>query len=117
MLKKVNFLPTKMLEEIYFKTAIPTTTYAMIVWGTCTNSKFQNFESQHIRAAKLIKSVPRTVDSNNTLDIACWNNLRYMYNKEVAAEMYKMIKEEGEHALKDHFTMSLCKKDRLQVKD
>ena len=39
-----------------------------------------------------------------------------MYNKKVAAEMYKIIKGEGEHALKDHFTMSSYKKDRLQVK-
>ena len=30
--------------------------------------------------------------------------------------MYKIIKGEGEHALKDHYIMSSYKKDRLQVK-
>ena len=61
-------------------------------------------------------NIPRTVDSSNVLDVACWNNLGYMYNKKVAAEMYKIIKGKGEHALTDHFTMSSYKKNRLQVK-
>ena len=39
-----------------------------------------------------------------------------MYNKKVGTEMYKIIKGKGEHALKDQFTMSLYKRNRLQVK-
>ena len=86
----------------------------MTVWGTCTSSKFHKVESRHIRETKLIKNIPRTVNPNNVLDMASWNNLGYMYNQKVAAEMYKIV--EGEHALKDHFTMSSYKKDRLQAK-
>ncbi len=85
----------------------------MTVWGTCTSSKFQKVETKHIREAKLIKNIARTVDSNNVLDVVGWNNLGYLYNKKVVAETYKIIKEEEEHALKDHFTMSSYKKDRL----
>ena len=115
ILKKSKFLPTKVLEEIYFKTVIPTTTYAMTVWGTCASSKLQKVENQHIRAARLIKNIPRTVDSNKVVEVACSKNLGYMYNKKVVTEMYKIIKGKGEHALKDKFTMSLYKRNRLQV--
>ena len=116
MLKKSKCLPTKVLEEIDFKTVIPTTIYAITVWGTCASSKLQKVENQHIRAARLIKNIPRTVDSNKVLEMACWKNLGYMYNRKVATEMYKIIKGKGELALKDQFTMPQYKRNRLQGK-
>ena len=39
-LKRLSFLPRKVLEEIYYKSVIACVVYAISVWGTCSKSTF-----------------------------------------------------------------------------
>ena len=74
MLRKASFLPAKTLEEeIYYKMVIPKVTYGILVWGTCTQNKFEKIENQHVRATRLIKNIPRTVGSNRVMDKVGWD--------------------------------------------
>jgi hypothetical protein len=36
-LRRMKKLPTKVLEEIYFKSIIPAVTYGIVVWGNCSS--------------------------------------------------------------------------------
>ena len=35
-LKRLRVLPRKVLEAIYFRSIVPSVTYGVLVWGTCT---------------------------------------------------------------------------------
>ena len=54
-LKNLKYLSQNFLEEIYFTTVIPTITYAIAPWGTCSESLFEELENIHVQAARVIK--------------------------------------------------------------
>ena len=66
-LRKARSLPTKTLEEIYYKIVIPKVIYGMLVWGTCSQNVFETIEKQHARAAKSIKNIPRKTEWKRVL--------------------------------------------------
>ena len=53
-LKRMEYLPKKVLDELYYKTVIPAVAYCIVVWGNCSTSLFQNMEEIHARSARLI---------------------------------------------------------------
>ena len=115
MLRKASFLPAKTLEEIYYKMVIPKVTYGMLVWGTCTQNKFEKIENQHVRAARLIKNIPRTVGSNRVLDKVGWDPIIHIYKRKVAIQMYKILEEEYEQRLGSGFRKSKIREGKLEV--
>lgn len=40
VLRKISYLKSHLLEEIYFKTVIPRVTYSIGVWGSCSVAMF-----------------------------------------------------------------------------
>ena len=56
-----------MLEEIYYNTMIPATTYCTSVWGSCPEATFKRVEKQHIRAAKVIYRLTKSIKDENVL--------------------------------------------------
>ena len=115
MLKKASFLPAKTLEEIYYKMVIPKVTYGMLVWGTCTQNKFEKIENLHVRAAMLIKNIPRTVESNRDLDKVGWDPIIHIYKRKVAIQMYKILEEGYEHRLGSAFRKSKTREGKIEV--
>ena len=59
MLKRIRHLPSKLLEDIYFKTIIPHVTFSISVWGSCSPTTFAEIDRLHLRAAKIIHSLPK----------------------------------------------------------
>ena len=59
MLKRIRNLPFKLLENIYFKTIIPHVTFSISVWGSCSLITFAEIDRLHLRAAKIIHSLPK----------------------------------------------------------
>ena len=51
MLKRIRHLPSKLLEDIYFKTIIPHVTLSISVWGSCSPTTFAEIDRLHLRAA------------------------------------------------------------------
>ena len=51
MLKRIRHLPSKLLEDIYFKTIIPHVTFSISVWGSCSPTTFAEIDRLHLRAA------------------------------------------------------------------
>jgi len=61
-----------MLEEIYYKTVIPATTYCISVWGSCPEPTFKRVETQHIRAAKVIYRLNKSIKDEDVLAAVNW---------------------------------------------
>ena len=76
-------LPKEVLETLYFRTIIPSVTYGIAVWGSCSASLFNDLERIHIRAARLIHKIPKNIVDGKVLDFVGWNTLRYMYKKRI----------------------------------
>jgi len=46
-LRRMLYLPKSVLVEIYFKTIIPTVTYALSIWGNCSQSLLKELDHIH----------------------------------------------------------------------
>ena len=103
VLKKLRFLKQKQLEEIYYKTIIPQDTYCISRWGNCSPAIFDNIEKQYIRAARIIKRIPKTVKDHEVLKLANWPNIAYIYKRRIASEMYKVVHSPASRRLQDLF--------------
>ena len=57
-LKRMKWLPSKVLEDIYYITIIAKTTYCISVWGNCFESTFDMLEDNNARSAGLIHNLP-----------------------------------------------------------
>ena len=82
-------LPSHVLEEIYYKGIVPSITYCIAVWGSCSPATFNALEQLHIKAAKLIYKLPSETPDDNVLQIAKWMPLSYMYKRRLASIMYQ----------------------------
>ena len=91
-LKSMKGLPTCVLEEIYYKGIVPSITYCIAVWGSCSLSLFNDLEHLHIKAAKLIHKLPSGTPDCDTLKRAKWKPLSYIYKRRLASIMYQMHK-------------------------
>ena len=87
-LKRISFLPQPVMEEIYFKTIIPSVAYGMLVWGTCLESKLSPLEKLHARAAKIVCKLGRETSSDQAILTTGWMKLSYIYKKRIATFMH-----------------------------
>ena len=83
-------LPTCVLEEIYYKGIVPSVTYCIAVWGSCSLSLFNDLEYLHIKAAKLIHKLPSGTPDCDALKRAKWKPLSYIYKWRLASIMYQV---------------------------
>ena len=89
-LKSMKGLPTCVLEEIYYKGIVPSITYCIAVWGSCSLSLFNDLEHLHIKAAKLIHKLPSGTPDCDALKRAKWKPLSYIYKRRLASIMYQV---------------------------
>jgi len=89
-LKSMKGLPTCVLEEIYYKGIVPSITYCIAVWGSCSLSSFNDLEHLHIKAAKLIHKLPSGTPDCDALKRAKWKPLSYIYKRRLASIMYQV---------------------------
>ena len=77
----------------------------MLAWRNCSDALFTQLENQYTRAAKIIYNVPENVCNHNVLRTVKWQNLGYIYKRRLASEMFKIVKDPGNHRLSSHFTV------------
>ena len=82
-LKSMKYLPKAFLEQIYFKTIIPSVTYCLAVWGSCSESLFQDVEKIHVRAAKIIHGITSRNTDEDILRKVKWDPISYLYKRKV----------------------------------
>ena len=94
LIKRSQFLPRDMLLDLYFKIIFPSVTYAIQIWGGCTNKEdFNKLESLHRRAARLIFSLPSDMPSMSVLEKVKWKSLYDTYKVRTAVLIYKIYFE------------------------
>ena len=80
-LKRMRILPKKVLEEIYFKTIIPSVTYGISVWGNCSPSALNSLNHIHARAVRFVNNFDSTMAHDTCLMKSDWLPISYFYKK------------------------------------
>ena len=75
--KRMRILPKKVLEEIYFKTIIPSVTYGISVWGNCSPSAPDSLNHIHARAAHIVNNLDSTMADDTCLMKSDWLPISY----------------------------------------
>ena len=78
-------------------------------------NRFEKIEKQHVRATKIIKNIPKSVERNRTLEKAGWDPIIYICKRRVAIEVHKIMNEEDEHRLRNVVKISRIKEDEIAV--
>ncbi len=103
----MKFLPTNVLEEIYYKTVISGITYCISVWGNCLIASFQKLETVHSRAARQIFNLPRGYPDDISLTHAKWQPLSCIYKPSIIKWMHKIYFNKADQSLQDIFEKNL----------
>ena len=91
LIKRSRFLPRNSLLDLYFKVILPLVTYALPIWGCCTNkNEFNSLESIHCRAARVIYNLPRDMPSEDVRKIANWDSLFDINKVKIATLTYNI---------------------------
>ena len=79
------------LLDLYFKVILPSVTYALPIWGCCTNkNEFNPLESIHCRAVRVIQNLTRDMPSVDVRKTAKWDSLFDTYEVKIATLIYKI---------------------------
>ena len=91
LIKRSRFLPRNTLLDLYFKVILPSITYALPIWGGCTNKdEFNALESIHCRAARVIFNLPRDTPSVCSKSSQVGLTLRYVLEVKIATLIYNI---------------------------
>ena len=118
MLRKISFLPSETLENIYYSMIIPKITCGLLILGTSSKNVMQKIEIQQIKATRIVKKIGIKVNDTDFLTSVNWNRIDYIYKRKVATEIYKIVKGTEGHRLRDMFETKVRKRrgQQLQVK-
>ena len=103
-LKRMRILPKKVLEEIYFKTIIPSVTYGISVWGNCSPSALNSLHHIHARAARIVNNLNSMMADETCLIKSDWLPISYFYKKSVLLFMHKVYYETTSQSICELFS-------------
>ena len=101
VLRRIKFLPSSILQTIYFRTVLPSVLYGILVWGSCSPALMDDLERAHIRASKLIFKLSRNSNADQLNKLKGWNNLSFYYTKRLLVEAYKSYYRRNTNVLND----------------
>ena len=115
-LKRMNYLPKHVLEEIYNKTIIPIVTYGILVWGTCSPSQLQDLEQYHVRAARIIFNITQDdLSQDQLLQDVNWKPFNYYYKKRILTLMHDVYYDKAPQDLQNLFAKRKARSGRRNL--
>lgn len=86
-------MPKSTLSSIYFQGILPSVLYGIVVWGNCSPALMNNIEKIHIRAARFIHRLKRTVPDTSVISLVKWLPIVNYYKRNLACKTYKIYNE------------------------
>ena len=91
LIKSGRFSPRNSLLDLYLKVILSSVTYALTIWGCCTNkNEFNSLEPIHCRAARVIYNLPRDMPSEDVRKTVNWDFLFDTYKVKIATLIYNI---------------------------
>lgn len=73
-----------------FQRIVPSITYCIAMWGSCSPSTFYILEHLHLKATKLVHKLTTETPDTDVLDLVKWKPLVYIYKRRLASIMYQI---------------------------
>ena len=90
LLKKLRFLPRKLLQDFNLRAILPSVNCGHVLCGACCNSDIlDSLERLHCRAARIIFNLPKDMASHDVLERAELFTIRSYYKLAVFKCMHK----------------------------
>ena len=89
-LYQMRGMPKSTLSTIYFQGILPSVLYGILIWGNCSNALLSSIEKVHIRAARFIHRIKKSVPDIYVLSSVKWKEIIYYYKKSIACKVYKI---------------------------
>ena len=94
------------LETIYNHGILPSVLYGILIWGS--SSSISEVNQIHIRAARYIKRIKKTVRDEDVLQAANWKPIQFYYKRTMACKIFKIYKGTSAPLLTKLITKSRC---------
>ena len=118
LIKRSRLLPKEVLINFYFKVILPSVTYGLVLWGSCTNVHlFDSLERLHFRAARIIFNLPKDMRSSDVLEHANWHPLSYCYKLALLKLMHKAFYNRLPQVTSDTIATKLAPGHSLRARD
>ena len=105
-LRRMSYLPMLTLEEIYFKTIIPSITYGISVWGNCSQSLLNSLDHIHARACRIVNRLPSSQESSSCLLQCNWLPINYLFKERISLKMHQIFVGAALSQILDMFSLS-----------
>ena len=89
-MKRMKYVLVKTLQEIYFKTIVPSLTYCILIWGSCSTAVFSSLDSIHSREARIIFNLNSSMSVAECFLNSHWPSIPYFYKKSALLFMDKV---------------------------
>ena len=109
LLRSLYFLPTTIRADFYIKIILPSVTYALILWGSCEKTIFDELERIHVRAAKIIYGLDWYTPSDKVLAHANWFSLYDLYKLRLLLLAHKCSYRTAPVSIQKFFKKYVCK--------
>ena len=109
LLRSLYFLPTTIRADFYIKIILPSVSYALILWGSCGKTLFDELERIHVRAAKIIYGLDWYTPSDKVLAHANWFSLYDLYKLRLLLLAHKCSYGTAPVSIQKFFKKYVCK--------
>ena len=89
----IRFLNQNYLYEIYFKGILPSILYCIAIWGGCTKTQIDKINTIHIKAARFIKRIKKSIPDTQVLEKANWHSILWYHKRRIACITHKLYYE------------------------
>ena len=79
----MSYLPKSVLEEINFKTIIPSVTYGILLWGNYSQPLLNSLDYTHACAYHIVNNFPCLLESSLCLSQYNWHPINYLYETHI----------------------------------
>ena len=87
----MRFLNQKHSRDVYFKGIIPSVLYCIAIWGSCTKVNMDKINSIHLKAARFIERLKKSVPDCDVLYLAKWKSIPWYYKRRSMCITHKLF--------------------------
>jgi len=82
------------LKSIYLRGILPSATYALSIWGNCSDAQLSRLNEYHCKVARMILRAKTDAFDYEILERIGWDSFETMYKKQLACLTFKLFKNQ-----------------------
>jgi len=93
-LYQMQAMSPETLKSIYLRGILPSATYALSIWGNCSDAQLSRLNEYHCKVARMILRAKTDAFDYEILERIGWDSFETMYKKQLACLTFKLFKNQ-----------------------